>query len=125
MQGASLLRWPRTFPRNAVMCWSSCARSTRMTRSHGSKGCHPNSACTFIRSRATDERSGDVVQEAVRGTEGGAQLRPWRGHPLYAEVLGQTHAVPTASWGTTGQQHRRANAEDGYSSSEERYVLPK
>ena len=52
MEGASLLRWPRTFPRNAVMCWSSCARSTRMTRSHGSKGCHPNSACTFIRSRA-------------------------------------------------------------------------
>jgi transposase len=52
MEGASLSRWPRTFPRNAVMCWSSCARSTRMTRLHGSKGCHPNSAYTFIRSRA-------------------------------------------------------------------------
>jgi len=25
---------------------------TRMTRWHGSKGCHPNSACTIIRSRA-------------------------------------------------------------------------
>lgn len=32
------------------------------------------------------------------------------------------HRLP-ASWGTAGQQHRRANAEDGYSSSEERAVL--
>jgi hypothetical protein len=40
---------------------------------------------------------------------------------IYAEILGQTHAVPAASWGTAGQQHRRANAED--SSSKERAVL--
>jgi hypothetical protein len=90
--------------------------------SHGNRGCHRTApALSSGRERTANERSGGVVQEAVRGTEGGAELRPWRGQPLYAEILGQTHAVPAASWGTAGQQHRRANAED--SSSKERAVL--
>src|SRR2546430_8279701 len=70
-------------PRSTLFPYTTLFRSRDVTRTAP--------ALSSGRERATDERSGDVVQKAVRGTEGGAQLRPWQRHPLYAEILGQTH----------------------------------
>ena len=98
------------------MCWSSATRAGDVTRTAPT--------LSSGQERAADERSGGVV-EKKRFAE--RKVEPNSG-------LGEAILYMQKYWdkltlflrrarGTTGQQHRRTNAEDGYSSSEERAVL--
>ena len=74
------------FPEECRYVLKHCGRSTNDPLAR-EQGLHYPTPCDFHQVQSGPRmKSGDVVQEAVRGPEGGAQIRPWRGHPYIYDM---------------------------------------